>query len=71
MRVIECVEYSRIQRFGKEGVQISFILQNDHIDIFEFFDQEDIEHMVGLMAEGIQPEGLMLAIRQRMNLTVH
>lgn len=69
--MIECVEYNRIERHGVEGVQITFTMGDSHFDTYEFFDQVDIEHMVRLMAEGISPESLMVAIRKRMNITVH
>lgn len=68
---IDRVEYSRVECQGREGVQLTFFMGPEHTDTFEFYDEVDINHFIGMMVDGATPEDLMVAIRERMNMTVH
>ena len=70
--MIERVEYSRVQNhLGQCGISVAFIFDTDNIDLFEFFEQSDIDYLMRFLVDPVTPEEVMLAIRNRAKITVH
>lgn len=70
--VIERVAYARTPTSSGEGIRVIFSYSSDtDDDVFEFDHPSDVQDILYLISHLVSPESLMVAIRNKAEITLH